>query len=81
MAWILHYFLPDLYCTEGFRELRVLYLRLDQVMKNDSGMFGLVVGCVVALVAFAFIFSGGEFGGKKVIEGDQDLPPVETTNN
>jgi hypothetical protein len=50
-------------------------------MKNDSGMFGLVVGCIVALVAFAFIFSGGEFGGKKVIDGDQDLPPVESTNN
>jgi hypothetical protein len=50
-------------------------------MKNDSGMFGLVVGCIVALVTFAFIFSGGELGGKKVIEGDQDLPPVETTNN
>jgi hypothetical protein len=50
-------------------------------MKNENGMFSLVVGCIVALVAFAFIFSGGEFGGKKTIEGDQDLPPVETTNN
>lgn len=41
----------------------------------------LVVGFIVAVVAFAFIFSGGEFGGKKTIEGDRDLPPVETTNN
>jgi hypothetical protein len=81
MAWILHPFLPDLSCTEDGPELAVPYRRLDQVMKNDSGMFGLVVGCIVALVAFAFIFSGGELGGKKVIEGDQDLPPVETTHN
>jgi hypothetical protein len=51
-------------------------------MKNESGMFGLVVGCIVALVAFAFafVFSGGEFGGKKTIDGDQDLPPVESSN-
>jgi hypothetical protein len=81
MAWILHPFLPDLSCTEDGPELAVPCLRLDQVMKSDNGMFGLVVGCIVALVAFAFIFSGGELGGKKVIEGDQDLPPVETTNN
>lgn len=50
-------------------------------MKNDKRMFGLVVGCVVAVAAFAFIFSGGELGGKKVIEGDQDLPPVATNSN
>jgi hypothetical protein len=81
MAWILHLFLPDLCCTQEGSELRVPCHRLDQVMKNESGMFGLIVGCVVALVAFAFIFSGGELGGKKVIEGDRDLPPVETTNN
>jgi hypothetical protein len=49
-------------------------------MKNESGMFGLVVGCIVALVAFGFVFSGGDFGGKKTIDGDQDLPPVEETN-
>lgn len=67
--------------ADGGAEPPVRRLRLDFVMKNDSGMFGLVVGCFVALIAFAFIFSGGEFGGKKVIEGDQDLPPVETTNN
>ena len=54
--------------------------RLDPVMKNENGMFGVVVGCVVALVAFAFIVSGGELGGKKTIDGDQDLPPVESSN-
>jgi hypothetical protein len=65
----------------GALELWSFVRRLDRVMKNENGMFGLVVGCIVALVAFAFIFSGGSFGGKTVIDGDQDLPPVETTNN
>jgi hypothetical protein len=48
-------------------------------MNKDSGKFGLVVGGIVALAAAIFIFSGGELGGKKSIEGDQDLPPVTTT--
>ena len=50
-------------------------------MKSENGMFRLVVGCIVALVAIAFILSSGEFGGKKTIDGDQDLPSVETTKN
>ena len=27
-----------------------------------------------------FIISGGELGGKKTVEGDQDLPPVATAS-
>jgi hypothetical protein len=50
------------------------------VMKNEgSGTFGIIVGGVVAAIAVIFILTGGELGGKKTVEGDQDLPPVSTT--
>jgi len=42
---------------------------------NSTGTFGIIVGGVVAVIAAIFILSGGELGGKKTIEGDQDLPP------
>jgi hypothetical protein len=45
-------------------------------MNKENGTFGLVIGGIVALAAMIFIFSGGELGGKKTVEGDQDLPPV-----
>jgi hypothetical protein len=52
-----------------------------KVMKNeDTGKFGIIVGGVVAAIAVIFILTGGELGGKKTVEGDQDLPPVTTTN-
>ena len=47
-------------------------------MNQDNGTFGLIVGGLVALAAVIFIFGGGEFGGKKTVEGDQDLPPIAT---
>jgi predicted methyltransferase len=46
------------------------------VMKQDNGTFGLIVGGLVALAAVFFIFSGGDFGGKKTVLGDEDLPPI-----
>jgi hypothetical protein len=49
-------------------------------MKKDSnGTFGIIIGGVVAVIAAIFILTGGELGGKKTVEGDQDLPPVSTT--
>jgi hypothetical protein len=60
-------------------ELQSVGRRLDLIMKTDNGMFGLVVGGIVALAVVVFILSGGELGGKKTIEGDDDLPPVVTT--
>jgi len=45
-------------------------------MKQDNGTFGLIVGGLVALAAVFFIFGGGDFGGKKTVDGDQDLPPI-----
>jgi len=48
--------------------------------QHDNGMFGIVVGSIVALVAMLFIFSGGSLGGKTTIEGDQDLPPIANSD-
>jgi hypothetical protein len=45
-------------------------------MNENNGMFGLVVGGLVALAAALFILGGGDWGGKKTIDSDQDLPPV-----
>jgi hypothetical protein len=47
-------------------------------MNSNTSMFGIVIGGIVAIVAAIFILSGGEFGGKKTVDGDQDLPPVAT---
>lgn len=49
-------------------------------MNKDFGTFSLVIGGIVALAAALFIFTGGELGGKKTIEGDEDLPPIATTD-
>lgn len=49
-------------------------------MQNNHGMFGIIIGGMVALIAALFILSGGELGGKKTVEGDQDLPPVATAD-
>ena len=45
-------------------------------MRAQNGTFGLIVGGIVAFAAALFIISGGELGGKKVVEHDADLPPV-----
>jgi len=55
--------------------------RWNTVMNKDSnGTFGILIGSVVAVIAAIFILSGGELGGKKTVEGDQDLPPISTTD-
>ena len=45
-------------------------------MRHDNGTFGIILGGIVAVVAALFILSGGELGGKKTIEGDEDMPPI-----
>jgi hypothetical protein len=45
-------------------------------MKSEGGTFGIIIGGLVAVAAIVFILSGGELGGKKTIDGDQDLPPI-----
>jgi hypothetical protein len=49
-------------------------------MNRDKGAFGLIIGGIVAMAAVFFIFGGGELGGKKTVGGDQDLPPIATTD-
>ena len=49
-------------------------------MKKDNGSFGLLIGGIVALAAVMFIYSGGTLGGKKIVEGDQDLPPIASSD-
>ncbi len=50
-------------------------------MKTENGTFGIIIGGIVALAAAIFIFSGGELGGKKTVEGDQDLPPIAAASD
>jgi hypothetical protein len=45
-----------------------------------NATLGLLIGGIVAVVAFVFIVTGGELGGKKTVEGDHDLPPISTAN-
>ena len=45
-------------------------------MKSESGPFGIVLGCIVALAALVFIATGGSLGGKTTVHGDRDLPPI-----
>lgn len=49
-------------------------------MNKEFGTFSIFIGGIVALAAALFIFSGGEFGGKKTVAGDEDLPPIATTD-
>lgn len=46
------------------------------MQQQDNGTFGIIVGGIFALAAVFLIFGGGDFGGKKTVEGDQDLPPI-----
>ena len=80
MARILHGFWPKSRCR--YRVTRNRNPAADvwnDVMNKDNGFFGIIVGGIVALAAAILIFSGGELGGKKTVAGDQDLPPIATT--
>jgi hypothetical protein len=51
---------------------------LELAMEKQKGGIGLMLGALVAVAAFVFIVTGGNYGGKKTIDGDEDLPPVAT---
>jgi hypothetical protein len=80
MAQILHGILPESGRTPRHRNRDHSADVWNDVMKTDNGTFGLILGGLVALAAVIFIFSGGELGGKKTVEGDQDLPPIATAD-
>jgi hypothetical protein len=81
MAQILHGFLPESGRTPRHRNRDHSADVWNNVMKTENGTFGIVIGGIVALAAAIFIFSGGELGGKKTVEGDQDLPPIATASD
>ncbi len=54
--------------------------RWTSMMDKQTGGLGLIVGAIVFVTAAIFIFTGGDLGGKKTVEGDQDLPPVATAD-
>jgi hypothetical protein len=47
--------------------------------KPSTGYLGAILGGLVAIAALAFLLTGGELGGKKTVDGDEDLPPVTET--
>ena len=55
--------------------------RLDTAMNTDNRLFGMIIGGIVVVAIVIFVFSGGELGGKKTVEGDQDLPPIASSDN
>jgi len=52
---------------------------LSMAEKRSDGYLGALLGGLVAVAAIVFMLSGGEWGGKKKIGSDDDLPPVTTT--
>lgn len=51
----------------------------DNNPNGANGMLGIILGGVAIAAAALFILTGGELGGKKTVEGDQDLPPVASS--
>jgi hypothetical protein len=46
--------------------------------KSPNGAYGLILGALAVAVAVAFLLNGGDrYFGKKPVEGDKDLPPVQ----
>jgi hypothetical protein len=62
----------------------VRWFRYDEEVRmaqnQPGGYYGALLGGLVAVVAVAFMLSGGEWTGNKKIDGDEDLPPVVSTS-
>ncbi|MDI3467943.1 MAG: hypothetical protein OJF62_000006 [Pseudolabrys sp.] len=50
----------------------------DGTMEPKHGKLGILIGALVAAVVILFIATGGDLGGKKTVNSDNDLPPVAT---
>jgi len=48
---------------------------------KSDGHLGALLGGLVAIAAVAFLLSGGEWGGKKKVDSDADLPPVVSSSS
>ena len=44
--------------------------------RDSKSSLGIILGGLVAIAAMVFLVTGGEYFGKKTVEGDKDLPPV-----
>src|SRR5262249_12963949 len=47
-------------------------------LKTSNGRFGALLGALIAVAVIIFLLNGGEYVGKKTVNGDDDLPPVAT---
>jgi hypothetical protein len=47
--------------------------------RASNGNLGAILGALIAVALAIFLLNGGEHFGKKTVNGDADLPPVETT--
>ena len=45
-----------------------------------TGSLGAILGAVIAAALAIFLLSGGEHFGKKTVNSDDDLPPVQMRN-
>jgi len=50
-------------------------------MDNQHGRLDLLVEMTVAILAFLLFATGGSLGGKTVIDGDDESPPVAAEQN
>jgi hypothetical protein len=48
--------------------------------RGPTGNLGVILGALIAAAFAIFLLNGGEHLGKTTINGDDDLPPVETRN-
>jgi hypothetical protein len=48
--------------------------------REPTGNLGVILGALIAAAFAIFLLNGGEHLGKTTINGDDDLPPVETRN-
>jgi hypothetical protein len=47
--------------------------------RASNANLGAILGALIAVALAIFLLNGGEHFGKKTVNGDADLPPVETT--
>ena len=46
--------------------------------RSSNGTLGAILGALLVLALAVFLLNGGEHFGKKTVNSDADLPPVQT---